>query len=188
MTTDKILHLKTRTEWINWLEHHFDTEKEVWLVYAKKSTGEQRILYNDAVEEALCFGWIDSTNKMLDNDHTIQRFTPRKSKSSYSQPNIERLKWLAQHQLIHPEVLETVQEIISKDFVFPLDIMDEIKNDQQTWINLIELPESYKRIRIAYIESARNRPEEFAKRLSHFIQKTRENKRISGFGGIDKYY
>ncbi len=188
MTTNKTLNIKTRTEWRNWLQQHFNMEKEVWLIYAKKSTGEKRIQYNDAVEEALCFGWIDSTNKTLDKDHTIQRFTPRQTKSSYSQPNKERLKWLVDNNLIHHSFLKTVQDVISKEFVFPLDILDEIKKDKTAWENYNFFSDSYKRIRIAYIEGARKRPEEFTKRLTNFIQKTRDNKLISGFGGIDKYY
>lgn len=188
MEKESILNINTRTEWRNWLENNFDTKHEVWLVYAKKSTSKQRILYNDAVEEALCFGWIDSTNKTLDKDHTAQRFTPRKPKSSYSQPNIERLKWLAENNLIHSSIRKTVQEIISQEFVFPQDILDEIKRDNTVWNNYIKFSEPYKRIRVAYIDSARKRPEEFTKRLTNFIQKTRENKLITGFGGIDKYY
>lgn len=188
MEKESILNMNTRTEWRNWLENNFDTKHEVWLVYAKKSTSKQRILYNDAVEEALCFGWIDSTNKTLDEDHTAQRFTPRKPKSSYSQPNIERLKWLAENNLIHSSIRKTVQEIISQEFVFPQDILDEIERDNTVWNNYIKFSEPYKRIRVAYIDSARKRPEEFTKRLTNFIQKTRENKLITGFGGIDKYY
>lgn len=188
MITDKILNIKTRTEWRNWLQQNYNIENEVWLVYAKKSTGEERIQYNDAVEEALCFGWIDSTNKTLDKDHTIQRFTPRQAKSRYSQPNKERLKWLVENNLIHQSFLKTAQEIISKKYVFPLDILDEIKKDKTVWNNYKDFSDSYKRIRIAYIEEARKRPEEFTKRLNNFIKKTRDNKLISGFGGIDKYY
>jgi uncharacterized protein YdeI (YjbR/CyaY-like superfamily) len=188
LTTDKTLNIKTRTEWRNWLQQNFNIESEVWLVYAKKSTGKQRIQYNDAVEEALCFGWIDSTNKTLDKNHTIQRFTPRQAKSGYSQPNIERLKWLAEKNLIHKSFLKTVQEIISEVYVFPLDILDEIKKNKTAWKNYKDFYDSYKRIRISYIDSARKRPEEFAKRLINFIQKTQDNKLISGFGGIDKYY
>ncbi|MGE4542031.1 MAG: YdeI family protein [Bacteroidales bacterium] len=186
--TEKTLDIKTRAEWRNWLERNYDSKNEIWLVYAKKSTGKPRIQYNDAVEEALCFGWIDSTNKKLDEDHTIQRFTPRQAKSSYSQPNIERLKCLAENNLIHPSLLKTVQEIISKAFVFPMDILDEIKKDEKAWENYKNFSEPYKRIRIAYIDSARKRPEEFTKRLTNFIKKTRDNRLISGFGGIDKYY
>ena len=185
MTTDKTLHVKTRTEWRNWLQQNFNIENEVWLVYAKKSTGEQRI---HAVEEALCFGWIDSINKTLDKDHTMQRFTPRQIKSSYSQPDKERLKWLADNNLIHNSLIKTVQEIISKEYVLPSYILDEIKKNKTAWNNYIKFSEPYKRIRIAYIDSARKRPAEFAKRLTNFIQKTKDNKLIAGFGGIDKYY
>jgi uncharacterized protein YdeI (YjbR/CyaY-like superfamily) len=112
MNKERILNVRTRSEWRNWLQQNFSIETEIWLVYAKKSSGEQRIPYNDAVEEALCFGWIDSTNKSLDKNHTIQRFSPRKPSSKYSQPNIERLKWLAGNNLIHHTFVETVQEII----------------------------------------------------------------------------
>ncbi|MBN2484581.1 MAG: YdeI/OmpD-associated family protein [Bacteroidales bacterium] len=186
--TERTLYIKTRAEWRNWLQLNFNIENEVWLVYAKKSTGEQRILYNDAVEEALCFGWIDSTCKTLDKDHTIQRFTPRKTWSSYSQPNKERLKWLAENNLIHNSLLKTVREIISKEYVFPIDILNEIKKDKTAWNNFKKFSGPYQRIRIAYIDSARKRPDEFTKRLANFVQKTRNNKLISGFGGIDKYY
>jgi uncharacterized protein YdeI (YjbR/CyaY-like superfamily) len=184
----KTLNIKTRAEWRNWLLRNFNTANEIWLVYAKKSTGEQRIQYNDAVEEALCFGWIDSTNKALDKGHTIQRFTPRQPKSGYSQPNKERLNWLAENNLIHHSILKSVQEIISIEYVFPLDILAEIKKDKTAWNNYNGFSDSYKRIRVAYIDSARKRPDEFAKRLANFIQKTHDNKRIAGFGGIDKYY
>jgi len=85
-------------------------------------------------------------------------------------------------------LIKTVQEIISKEYFLPLDILDEIKKDKTAWNNYIKFSEPYKRIRIAYIDSARKRPEEFAKRLSNFIQKTQNNKLIAGFGGIDKYY
>ncbi len=188
MITEKSLNITTRVEWRNWLQDNFDNENEVWLVYAKKSSGGQRIQYNDAVEEALCFGWIDSTNKTLDEDHTMQRFTPRQAKSSYSQPNKERLKWLLDNNLIHESIIKAVHEIVSKEFIFPSDILDEIKKDNKTWGNYMKFSEPYKRIRIAYIDSARKRPEEFTKRLNNFIQKTNDNKLISGFGGIDKYY
>ena len=189
MTTESgIKYFENREEWRRWLTDNFDTAREIWFVFPHKSSGKKSIVYNDAVEEALCFGWIDSTNKAFDKDHTIQRFTPRQSRSSYSQPNKERLKWLAENNLLHDSFLKTARELISKAYVFPVDILDEIKKDKTAWNNYIKFSEPYKRIRIAYIDSARKRPEEFAKRLTNFIQKTRDNKLISGFGGIDKYY
>jgi uncharacterized protein YdeI (YjbR/CyaY-like superfamily) len=187
MNKIETLRVTTRKDWRSWLQKHFNTEKEVWLVYPKKSSGKERIIYNDAVEEALCFGWIDSTVKSLDEDHTIQRFSPRKTGSTYSQQNKERIKWLLEHDMIHPSVLDEAKKIASEKFVFPKDIIETIKKDKEVRENYDNFSDTYKRIRIAYIDAARKRPEEFKKRLNNFIAKTKDNKQI-GFGGIEKYY
>ena len=177
-----------RKEWRKWLETNFETEDDIWLEYPFKKTGKKRILYNDAVEEALCFGWIDSTVKSLNKETTIQRFCKRRKNSSFSQPNIERLKWLFENNLIHDSIRNKVLEIIQQEFVYPEDIIIQLKVDKTVWVNYQNFSEPYKRIRIAYIDSARKRPDEFDKRLNNFIEKTKENKLIKGFGGIDKYY
>ncbi|MGQ1786837.1 MULTISPECIES: YdeI/OmpD-associated family protein [unclassified Saccharicrinis] len=177
-----------RKEWRKWLETNFETKDDVWLEYPLKKTGKKRILYNDAVEEALCFGWIDSTVKSLNEFTTIQRFCKRRKNSTFSQPNIERLKWLFENNLIHNAIKNEVLKIIQQEFVFPGDITKRLKSDTDVWENYQNFSEPYKRIRIAYIDSARKRPDEFDKRLNNFIKKTKENKLITGFGGIDKYY
>lgn len=187
MSDLKTLYISNRKEWRKWLQKHFDKEKEIWLIYPKKSSGQKRIPYNDAVEEALCFGWIDSTARSLDENNSLQRFSPRRAKSSYSQPNKERMKWLLQQNLLHPSLLKKAEEIASEKFVYPKDIVALIKQDKIAWKNYSAFSEPYKRIRLAYIADVRERPEEFAKRLKNFIEKTRKNKLI-GFGGIEKYY
>ena len=90
--------------------------------------------------------------------------------------------------MLHPSVREAVLPIISTPYVFPSDILDAIKSNAVAWENYKKLSEPYKRIRIAYIDAARKRPDEFKKRLESFIKKTREGKIIMGYGGIDKYY
>lgn len=177
-----------RQDWRKWLENNFETRDDIWLEYPQKRTGKKRILYNDAVEEALCFGWIDTTIKSLNKETSIQRFCKRRVNSSYSQSNRERLKWLLENGLIHKSVLEDIEKITKEKFVFPRDIMEKLQTDKNTWENFQKMSEPYKRIRIAYIESARKKPEEFEKRLNNFINKTKENKLIKGFGGIEKYY
>jgi len=181
------LHAATRTEWRDWLAKNFDTQKEIWLVFPTKASGLPRIAYNDAVEEALCFGWIDSTVRKLDGHATAQRFTPRKSGSVYSQSNVERLRWLANQDLVHPSVKAAVKKVLAEKFVFPTDIMHAIKKDAIAWRNFKRFSDSYLRIRVAYVDGARKRPQEFAKRLANLIKKTRENKQI-GYGGIEKHY
>ncbi len=177
-----------RLRWREWLSKHFETESEIWFVFPSVDSGEKGVSYNDAVEEALCFGWIDGRAGTLDESHQLRRFTPRKKGSGYSQPNIERLIYLDSCGLIHPKIRASVEEIIKKPFVFPKDILDAIRQDGVAWKNYQTFSEPYRRIRIAYIDAARKRPEEFRKRLDHFIRKTRDNKLIIGYGGVEKYY
>ena len=177
-----------RETWRAWLAEHFETEREAWLVLPVNAAGEKSVSYNDAVEEALCFGWIDSTNKYLDALHCARRFTRRNPKSTYSQPNIERLKWLDAHGMIHPSVRPSVEAQLSAEFLFPEDILDAIRQDATAWENYLTFSAPYRRIRVAYIDAARKRPTEFQKRLQSFIEKTRRGKKIMGYGGVGKYY
>ncbi len=180
----KTLYFADRKDWRKWLETNFETEDDIWLEYPLKKSGKERIVYNDAVEEALCFGWIDSTIKSLNDETAIQRFCRRRKNSTYSQANIERLKWLFENNMVHHTIWNEALKIIQQEFLFPKDLIEELKSDKVIWENYQKFSGPYKRIRIAYIESARKRPEEFKKRLRHFIDKTKENKLIKGFGGI----
>lgn len=183
-----IFYTSSRQEWREYLAEVFETEQEVWFVFPSKASGEAGVSYNDAVEEALCFGWIDGQAGTLDATHSLRRFTPRRKGSSYSQPNIERLIWLEAQGLLHPKVQAQVHELIHTPFVFPDDILAAIRKDAAAWEHYQQFSEPYKRIRIAYIDAARHRPDEFRKRLNSFIAKTRAGKLIMGYGGIDKYY
>lgn len=187
MKITQTLYVTNPKDWRNWLKKNYKARTEVWLVYPKKATGKPRIEYNDAVEEALCFGWIDSIQKKLDNDHTAQRFSPRKPKAKYSQANIERLRSLVEKKMVIDEVVETLGDLLSEEFVIPHDILKAIKTNKNAWKHFQTFSDSYVRIRIAFIDGARKRPEEFQKRLRHFIEMTEKNK-IFGFGGIEKHF
>jgi uncharacterized protein YdeI (YjbR/CyaY-like superfamily) len=187
MEIGKTLCVTGREEWHEWLEKNYDKEREVWLVYYNKKSGRGRIGYNDAVEEALCFGWIDSTVKKIDENSSAQRFTPRNPKSGYSQANIERLRKIVAEERVIPSVLVAVAPILAKKFVFPPDIMAKIKANKTAWKNFKKFSPAYQRIRIGYVEGAHARTEEFKKRLDNLIKKSENNKQF-GFGGINKYY
>ena len=184
----KILYCRDRSEWRSWLSENFRTSEDVWFVFPTKDSDEMGVSYNDAVEEALCFGWIDSTTKRLDDTHQIRHFTPRRKGSTYSRPNIERLIQMDSEGKIHPDIRPSVLPLIEAEYVFPQDILAEIKEDPEAWENYQNFTDSYKRIRVAYIDAARKRPEEFRKRLDNFISMTRKNRIIGGYGGVDKYY
>jgi len=187
MKITKTLYAPTRKAWREWLKQHYRTEKEIWLVYYRKPSGKTRISYNDAVEEALCFGWIDSTVKTFDAERTAQKFSPRKPKSGYSQPNKERLQGLIARGKVMKDVLTTLEDISAEQYQFPPDILyDALQANEQAWQNFQRYSGSYQRIRVAFIDVARKRPAEFQTRLRHFIRMTEQNKQF-GYG-IEKYF
>ena len=188
MEHTKTFYPRERGEWRRWLAEHYKDEKEVWFVFPTVGSGETGVSYNDAVEEALCFGWIDSTAGTLDETHGVRHFTPRKDFSYYSRPNIERLIWLEARGMLHPKVRESVLGLIRTPYEFPADILAALRSDAAAWENYQRFTEPYKRIRVAYIDAARSRPAEFRKRLDNFLAKTRKNQLIVGYGGIEKYY
>lgn len=105
---DEIL-LHTREEWRDWLAENHATCSGVWLIYHKKHTGIERVAYDDAVEEALCFGWIDSTAKRLDDARYMQMFTPRKARSNWSALNRRRAEALMTAGLMESAGLRQVE-------------------------------------------------------------------------------
>jgi uncharacterized protein YdeI (YjbR/CyaY-like superfamily) len=186
MEITKTLYVKTRSEWRNWLQKNYKTEKDIWLVFYNKASGKPRIPYDDAVEEALCFGWIDSIVKKTEKDSHVQRFTPRNPKSSYSQLNKERLKKLLKQKKVIASVRKAIGDLENEKFIFPKDIIEEIRKNKAAWKNFQKFSEPYKRIRIAFIDDARIRPDIFKVRLNYFIKMSAQNKQY-GLKGIEKY-
>ncbi|NJM96839.1 MAG: hypothetical protein HC800_06300 [Phormidesmis sp. RL_2_1] len=90
----EIFYAKDRREWRAWLEANYDHASGIWLMYYKKGSGKPRVAYNEAVEEALCFGWIDSRPNALDDERYVQLFSPRKPKSPWSRLNKQRVERL----------------------------------------------------------------------------------------------
>lgn len=88
------VYFSSRTDWRHWLINNHAHSSGVWLIYYKKGSDKPRISYDDAVEEALCFGWIDSLVKKMDEDRYCQKFTPRQAKSSWSDLNKQRIRKL----------------------------------------------------------------------------------------------
>ncbi len=183
----ELLEVPSRVEWRKWLRQHHKTAKEIWLVYYRRGSGRERIAYNDAVEEALCFGWIDSNVRGIDSTRFAQRFSPRKPDSPYMPANQERLRKLIAAGKVSKDVLAGMPEMPSARLIVAKDILEAIKANKEAWANYPKLSPAYKRIRIGFIEGARNRPAEFRKRLEYFVKMTAKGKQL-GFGGIEKYY
>ncbi len=181
MEVGKTIRARTRKAWRTWLAKNHARKNEIWLVSPLKDTGKRRIPYNDAVEEALCFGWIDSIIKKVDAGHVAQRFTPRLSaKSDLSETNKERVRRLIRAGLMTPAGLAKIQTRMEEPFVIPADILGLLKKDATTWKNFQAFPEWYRRIRIGWIEATRRqgRLDVFQTRLAYFLKMTAKNKRF----------
>ncbi len=186
MDITETVYVATRAEWRAWLHEHHATKDEIWLVLHRKATGIRSVPYNDAVEEALCVGWIDGLRKALDETRLAHRYTPRKPTSGYSQTNKERLRRLIPAGQVLPEVAASVAEVLAKPFAFPDDIRTALQAEPQVWANFQRYSDAYQRIRIAFVDTARRRPGEYEKRLAHLIKMTAQDKQF-GYH-IETYY
>ena len=170
--------------------------KEVWLIYYKKDSGKPRISYNDAVDEALCFGWIDSTVKSIDGAKFCQRFSPRRKGSPCSEMNKHRAIRMIKEKRMTPSGLSALEGTLGHDakvhqgtikhtkaWKVPADILQTLKKDPQIWKHFQKFPLPYKRIRVGWIDAVRYRPDVFKQRLNYFLKRTAKNKR---FGMIQK--
>jgi uncharacterized protein YdeI (YjbR/CyaY-like superfamily) len=185
ITIGEVVHPKSRQEWREWLSANFETAKEVWVAIPKKN---KPLDYNDIIEEALCFNWIDSTLKTLDENHTAQRMSPRKTKGNFSQLNIERIRLILDQKLVHPRYVAALRTATETPFVYSDDILDAIIANSDAWKNFQTLPEPYKRIKVASIELAREDKVLFAKRLAAFVESCVQNKLLNKGAGMEKYF
>ncbi len=190
MKVGKTLYVSNRKGWRTWLVKNHHSSTEIWLIYYKKHSGTPRIPYNDAVEEALCYGWIDSILKPIDDQCYAQRFSPRRRNSKLSEMNKERVRRLIkanrmtrfglasiQHHLENNSKKSKISQNVRK-FILPQDILETLKTDPIAWKHFLKFSMSYKRIRIGWIDAARHRPEIFNQRLNYFLKMTIKNKRF----------
>ena|SRR5579872_3188208 len=112
MQISQILEVETKENWRSWLQEHYTSDKDVWFVLYKKNSGKTGVSYPEAVEEALCFGWIDSVVKAFDKESYLVRFSPRKPNSSYSQDNKQKLRELIREGRVMKDVVERVKQIL----------------------------------------------------------------------------
>ena len=173
----KTLYVTKREDWHEWLEKNHSSEKEIWLVYYRKASGKPRISYDDALEEALAFGWIDSIQKGIDSERFAQRFSPRKKGSTWSEANKERARRLIKEGGMAPAGTAALGDALKEEkVVLKEDILSALKGNKEAWKNYKRFSEAYRRVRIGWIEAARKRPEEFRKRRDYFIRMTEGNK------------
>jgi len=164
---------KDRTEWRVWLEQHHATAEEIWLLLDDRPE-EPTVSYLDAIEEAICFGWIDGIQKRHSTYERAQRFTPRKQRSNWTELNKERARRLIRLGLMTDAGRTTLPDL-NAQFIFAEDIVAALKAEPNAWSNLLAFPELYRRVRIGYIEEMRKNQSEFERRLRNFVKRTAAN-------------
>lgn len=176
------VYAKNRKEWRDWLSRNHRNASEVWFVFYNKASGKPSITYGEAVEEALCFGWIDGVVRKNEVDSTIQRFTPRRAKSNWSELNKERVRRLISAGKMTPAGMKALEgvDLEVRPVVLSPESEKALKKDPEVWDNFQKFDELYKRLRIYYIEDAKKqkRMEEYERRLNSFIKATKKNKKI----------
>lgn len=174
MTINNLLNVNSRDELREWLMQNHDKEPECWVVVKRgRPVDDGTFWYIDAVEEAMCFGWIDSTTKKLADGVTVQRLCPRKPRSNWSELNKERCRRMERLGLMTDAGRAVLPDMTDKGFVIDDDVMKELKSDPVVWHNFCRLPELYKRVRIDTIQIKKRQPDLFRKRLDKFIENTR---------------
>ncbi len=177
---------RDRTAWRIWLENNHRSSPGIWLIYHKVKSNQPSIRYSDAVKEALCFGWIDSKVKSLDDDRYQQIFTPRKPKSVWSKLNKQYIEELKKLGLMAEAGLEKIQ-IAQQDgswhaldaieaLIIPPDLTIALQNDEKAKQNFEAFSNSSKKNFLFWIESAK-RPETRLKRVNQTVSMASENKK-----------
>jgi len=179
------LYFTDRKEWRKWLEKNHNTCEEVWLRYYKKPSGKPRIPYADAVEEALCFGWIDGKIKRINEDYYIQKFTPRRQGSRWSKYNVDRVKKLTEAGMMTEVGMMAYQEAIDKPHliyddrrdgvpIVPDDLRYALMKNKTASANFDNFTDSSRRMFISWLDSAK-RPETRIKRIARIIDLSEKN-------------
>lgn len=175
MEITNLLAIKSRSELREWLLQNHKTETECWVVVKRgRPKEDDTFWYVDAVEEALCFGWIDSTIKKIAEDITVQKLCPRKAKSNWSELNKERCRRMERLGLMTDAGRVVLPDMSDDGFVIDRDILSALQSDPIVWNNFIRLPDLYKRVRIDTIQIKKRQPELFKSRLEKFMENTRK--------------
>jgi uncharacterized protein YdeI (YjbR/CyaY-like superfamily) len=178
-------HFKNRNDFRKWLEKNHDKQKELWILFYKVHTKKKSLRYAEAVEESLCFGWIDGIVKRIDDEKHAQRFTPRKSKSIWSKVNKERAEKMIEQGKMTEAGLAKIKEAKKSGWwnkaysfevenIMPLEMKKVLMSDKEAWTNFQKFGKSYQNTYIFYVNYAK-REETKQKRIQFVLERARRN-------------
>ena len=176
---------ETKEEWHQWLLKNHQVETEIWLVYFKKASGKSGISYQESLEVAICFGWIDGLIKKVDEERYVRRFSPRKPKSIWSQVNKDLAKKLLKENRITAFGKQKIEEAknngnwdksydMKKKAEIPDDLEKALKEVPEAWTNFTAFTNSYQSRYIYWVNDAK-RIETRTKRILKLVELAKNN-------------
>jgi len=187
MELDRALYFKNSREWRKWLERNYDRENEAWLIHYKKRSGKSGVSYSEALDEALCFGWIDSRLKRIDEERFVLKYSPRKSKSVWSKVNKERAERLIEAGRMTDAGLAKIEEAKESglwDTAYtnkvrermPSDLKKALLTDKNSWNNFQGFANSYRNMYIGWVNGAKTE-ETRNRRIVEVVKRSLMNKK-----------
>jgi uncharacterized protein YdeI (YjbR/CyaY-like superfamily) len=184
---------KTPAAFRAWLEKHHETESEIWVGYYKKATGKPSMTWSEAVDEALCFGWIDGKLQRIDDERHRQRFTPRRPQSNWSAINIAKVAELRSQERMTPageaafaarrEDRSAVYSYERRhEAAFDAEQEARFRRNEAAWAWFGDQSPSYRQTATFWVVSAK-RPETRARRLATLIECSAEARRVPPLAG-----
>ena len=178
-----------RKEWRKWLEENHSSEKEIWVIIHKKKSGKKGLKYHEAVEEAICFGWIDSKMQSIDAERFRQRFSPRRKNSIWSKSNKEKAEKMIQAGKMTQAGFETINEAKQNGkwataysskmpLAVPKDLAKALKENELAWKNFEKFSNSTKLQYIYWVNSAK-KDETRRKRIIAVVKKASQKIKLS---------
>jgi len=181
------LFFKNRDKWRSWLEQHHTISNGVWLIHYKKSSDKKSLNHFDAVEEALCFGWIDSKLKKIDDERFILKYSPRKSKSVWSKINKDTAEKMISYGKMTQTGFDKIEEAKHQGFWnvaytnlvkerLPSDLKKALLENKTAWNNFQRFANSYRNMYIGWVKNAKTK-ETRKKRISEVVKRSLINRK-----------
>jgi uncharacterized protein YdeI (YjbR/CyaY-like superfamily) len=174
----KTLQVSNQNEWRSWLEKNHAKKDGVWLVFLRKGSGEQSISYQEALDEALAYGWIDSIIKKIDEKRYVRKFTPRRPWSIWSKLNIARVEKLTKDGRMtswglsayekRTSEISLLEKLNLEGILIPQDFEDSLRKNEKAWRNFRRFGASYRKRYLVWISGAKT-PETRAKRIAEAV-------------------
>jgi uncharacterized protein YdeI (YjbR/CyaY-like superfamily) len=183
----KPIFFRSASEFRRWLEKHHETTRELWVGFYKKDSGRRGTTYAEAVDQALCYGWIDGIKKRVDDEAYMHRFSPRTSKSVWSNINARRAEDLARLGLMQPRGLEAfeardrarsgIYSFESQPKTLSPELERRFKANKKAWLFFQAQPPGYRRVVIFMVMSAKQ-DETRERRLDRLMKASEKGRRL----------